>query len=122
LTETGLMSVGLAASTGGLYAAARQFRKRKAPDQRLLDVNRSAAAMLVEVAALLALPLAPTLSLALWSAEWVGGLHISGQPHDLTFQLGRILQTLVLGLCLYLWMKQMITIQGRIASSMVRSR
>ncbi len=122
LAETGLMSGGLAASAGGLYAAARQFRGRKAPDQRLLDVNRSAAAMLVEVAALLTLPLAPVLSIALWAAEWIGALHVAGQPHDLTFQLGRILQTLVIGLFLYFWMKQMITIQGRIASSMVRSR
>jgi hypothetical protein len=78
--------------------------------------------MLVEVVTLLVLPLASVLALALWAAEWVGWLHFTGQPHDLSFHLGRILESLVLGLFLFFWVRSMTVIQGRIASSMVRRR
>ena len=107
---------------GGLAAIAHGLRKRTPPDHRLLNPSRSAAALLAEVLVLLVLPLVPVIALALWAGEWTGELHLEGQPHDLTFQLGRILQSLVLALFLYKWVDLMVVIQGRIASSMVRRR
>ena len=78
--------------------------------------------MLVEVLTLLCLPMVPVLSAGLWAAEWIGELHIAGRSHDLSFQFGNILQSLVVGFFLYRWWKTMTVVQGRIASSMVRSR
>jgi hypothetical protein len=78
--------------------------------------------MLLDVAVLLALPLFVVGAPAVWVAEWVFVLHVNGQPHDLTFQLGRILQSVVLTIALFLWIRIMIAIQGRIASSLIRMR
>lgn len=122
LVQTAVLASGLAVAGFGLALTARAIGGRRAPNQRSLDPNRAAGAMLIEVLALLSLPLVPVLSLGLWAAEWLGGLHVSGQPHDLEFQFGRILQTLLLGLFVYKWMPLITAIQGKIASSMVRSR
>ena len=120
--ETLLLVSSLAACGFALAAVARGFRGRKAPNQRALDPNRAAGAMLVEVVTLLALPLAPTLAVGMWAAEWIGELHVMGQPHDLSFHLGRMLQSLAVAGFVYAWVRSMIAIQGRIASSMVRLR
>ena len=122
LVQTGVLASGLAVAGFGLALTARGIGRRKAPNQRSLDPNRSAGAMTIEVLALLCLPLAPVLTVAIWAAEWIGSLHVWGQPHGLEFQFGRILQTLLLALFLYKWMPLMTAIQGKIASSMVRSR
>jgi hypothetical protein len=122
LTEAGVLAAGLAVAGFGLALVARGMAGRSAPNQRSLDPNRAAGAMLMEVLTLLALPLVPVLSVGLWVAEWLGQLHILGQAHDLSFQLGRILQSLILALFLYQWMPLMTVIQGKIASSMVRRR
>lgn len=122
LTETAVLAAGLAVAGCGLALAARGMAGRTAPNQRSLDPNRAAGAMLIEVLTLLALPLAPVLSVGLWAAEWTGQLHIVGQAHDLSFHLGRILQSLLLAFFLYKWMPLMTAIQGKIASSMVRRR
>jgi hypothetical protein len=122
LVQTSVLASGLAVAGFGLALTARAIGGRKAPNQRSLDPNRAAGAMLMEVLALLCLPLAPVLSAAIWAAEWIGELHVAGQPHGLEFQFGRILQTLILALFLYKWMPLMTAIQGKIASSMVRSR
>jgi hypothetical protein len=122
LMETAVLASGLAAAGFGLALTARAIASRRAPNQRSLDPNRAAGAMLLEVLTLLSLPLVPVLSVAMWAAEWIGQLHIAGQPHNLEFQFGRILQTLVVGFFLYRWMPLMTAIQGKIASSMVRAR
>lgn len=122
LMETGVLASGLAAAGFGLALIARAIGARKAPNQRALDPNRAAGAMMIEVLTLLSLPLVPVISVAMWAAEWIGQLHIVGQPHNLEFQFGRILQSLVLALFLYRWMPLMTAIQGKIASSMVRAR
>lgn len=121
-TETALLAAPLAACAIGVSAIAAALAKRTAPDHRLLDPNRAAFALLVEVTVLLALPLVPVVSVAMWAMEWVRANHLTGQPHDLTFHLGRMLQSLLLGLFLYLWLPRMTKIQGCLASSMVRRR
>ena len=120
--ESAVLASGLAVAGVGLALTARALAKRKAPNQRSLDPNRAAGAMMVEVLALLTLPLVPVLSAGMWAAEWIGELHLAGQPHNLEFHFGRILQSLLLALFLYKWIPLMIAIQGKIASSMVRSR
>jgi hypothetical protein len=122
LYQTGQFATGLTAAAGALWLVARGLRSRRVPDHRLLDVNRSAAALLAEVLVLLALPLVPPLTLALWIGEWVAQLHFVGQPHDLAFHFGRMLQSLILAAFLVVWVALMIRIQGRIASSIVRQR
>jgi hypothetical protein len=122
LLHTGRLAVGLAGAALGLTLVARAIEGRRAPDQRRLDPTRAGAAMLVEVLTLLSLPMVPVLSAALWTAEWIGELHIAGRAHDLSFHFGTMLQSLLVGYFLYRWWKLMIVVQGRIASSMVRSR
>ena len=122
LLSTLALGAGLAISGFGLAAVARGLRGLAAPDHRRLKANRAAAAMLLEVVVLLVLPLVPVAVVALWAGEWVLQLHLEGGPHDLSFQLGRILQSLVLVFYLFWWLRVGIGVQGRIASSMVRSR
>jgi hypothetical protein len=122
LVQTSVLASGLAVAGFGLALTVRTIGGRRAPNQRYLDPNRAAGAMMIEVVALLCLPLVPVLSVGIWAAEWIGVLHVSGQPHDLEFQFGRILQTLLVAFFLYKWMPLMTAIQGKIASSMVRSR
>jgi hypothetical protein len=122
VVQTGVLVSGLAVAGFGMALIARAIARRRAPNQRSLDPNRAAGAMTIEVLTLLTLPLVPVLSTAIWAAEWIGELHVSGQPHHLEFQFGRILQTLILAVFLYKWMPLMTAIQGKIASSMVRSR
>jgi hypothetical protein len=120
--ETGLLAACLAVAAGGLTGIAAVLGRRRAPNHRGLSPNRAAAAMLVDIAALLALPLFVAGAPAVWVLEWVFELHITGQPHDLTFQLGRILQSLVLAAALWVWARAAIRIQGRIASSLIQLR
>jgi hypothetical protein len=122
LTETAVLAAGLMFAGCGLALVARGIARRRAPNQRALDPNRAAGAMLVEVITLLALPLVPVSTIGLWAFEWAGGLHVSGQPHDLSFHLGRILQSQVIALFLYYWLPLTVKVQGKIASSMVRLR
>ena len=122
MEQTAVLASGLAAAGFGLALTARGIAGRPAPNHRWLDPNRSAGAMLVEVLALLTLPLVPVLSIGMWAAEWMGALHLAGQPHDLAFHLGRILQSQILAVFLYYWLSLATAIQGKIASTMVRSR
>jgi hypothetical protein len=120
--HTGRLAAGLSGAGLGLGLVRRAIEARRAPNQRELDPNCAGGAMLVEVLTLLALPMVPVISVGLWAAEWIGELHISGRPHDLSFQFGNILQSLVIAFFLYHWWRTMTGVQGRIASSMVRSR
>jgi hypothetical protein len=72
LIQTAQFALALVAPATLLWLAARGLKSRPAPDHRLLDVNRTAAALLVEVLVLLALPLVPPVSLAFWSASGHG--------------------------------------------------
>jgi hypothetical protein len=120
--HTARLAAGLAGAGFGLALVARAFDARRPPNQRALDPNRAGAAMLVEVVTLLSLPMVPVLSVGLWAAEWLGELHIAGRTHDLSFHFGNILQSLLIAFFLYRWWGMMTLVQGRIASSMVRSR
>ena len=122
LSEVTVLGAGLSVSGFGLALVSRAMGGRRAPNQRMLDPNRAAGAMLIEVLTLLALPLVPAVGVGMWAAEWIGALHVSGQAHDLAFHLGRLLQTLTMGLYLYYWLPLMTVIQGKIASTMVRQR
>ena len=122
LKETSVLAAGLACAGFGMALVGRGMARRNAPNHRALDPDRSAGAMLVEVATLLTLPLAPVLTVGFWALEWIGSLHVTGQPHDLAFHLGRILQSQALVAFLYFWLPSMVSVQGKIASSMVRRR
>ena len=103
-TETAILCAPLAAAAMGLTAIAKALRKRPAPNHRLLHPDRAAFAMAAEVVVLLVLPATPVVSVGMWAYEWVTQTHVVGQTHDLTFHLGRILQSLMLGLFLYRWL------------------
>jgi hypothetical protein len=120
--HTGRLAAGLAGAGFGLALVQRAIEARGAPNQRVLDPSRAGGAMMIEVLTLLALPMSPVVSVGLWAAEWTGELHIAGRAHDLSFQFGNILESLLLGFFLYHWWRMMTAVQGRIASSMVRSR
>ena len=121
-TETAVLCAPLAAAAMGLSAIASALRKRPAPNHRLLHPDRAAFAMTAEVVVLLVLPAVPVAASAMWAYEWITGTHVVGQTHDLTFHLGRLLQSLLLALFFYRWLPAMTAIQGRIASSMLRRR
>ncbi len=120
--ETGLFALCLGVPTLAIRLIARQFGKRRIPNHWIADPNLGAAAMLCEVSAILALPLVPVAAVALWAGEWSQAWHITGHAHDLSFHLGRILQSLLLGLCLWQWLVMTIRIQGRLASSAIGRR
>ena len=120
--ETGLFTALLCASGLIIRLIARQFGKRRIPNHWIANPNLGAAAMLCEVCAILVLPVVPVAAVALWAGEWSQGWHISGQAHDLSFHLGRILQSLLLGLFLWQWIVGAIRIQGRLAVSAVGRR
>ena len=122
LLATGLLGGGLAVSGISLAAVARGMRRMSVPNHRALPAGAAASAMLLDVAVLLVLPLVPVATVALWAGEWALELHLQGAAHDLSFHLGRILQSLVLAVYLYFWGRIGVRVQGRIASSMVRSR
>lgn len=121
-TETALFTAGLAISGISLYLIARQFQNRRVPNHWISNPNLGAAAMLCEVLVILALPVVPVATIALWAGEWAQGWHVSGQPHDLSFHLGRILQSLLFALFLWRWIVAMISIQGRLGSSAIGRR
>jgi hypothetical protein len=120
--ESALFAGALALSAFGLAEVGRRLALFPAPQHQALDPDRTAAALLVEVAALLLLPLVPAGGVALWTGEWVAALHFAGRGHDLAFHLGRILQSLMLLYFLYRWVRAMVGVQGAIAVSMVRCR
>jgi hypothetical protein len=120
--ETGMLSLGLGTAAGGLMGVKLGLAGRAAPNHRGLGANAAAAAMLLETAVLLALPLFVVAGPVLWAGEWIFELHIQGQAHELSFQLGRITQSLLLAAALVVWVRSMVEIQGRIASSLIRLR
>jgi hypothetical protein len=122
LTDTGLFTAGLAISGLALFLIARQFQKRRIPNHWIADANLGALAMLIEVTTMLVLPLAPVVTVALWAGEWALGWHITGQPHDLSFHLGRILQSLLFAVFLWRWILATVSIQGRLGSSAIGRR
>ena len=120
--ETVTFGGALALAGFGLSEVGRRLRNATAPQHHALDPNRMAAALLAELTTLLLLPLVPVAGVSVWSAEWAVALHIAGRNHDLAFHLGRILQSLLLAVFVYHWVRQMISVQGAIAVSMVRGR
>lgn len=113
---------GLAAGILGEYWAARQLQSRRPPRHRLLDPVKSSYALLVEVVVLITQPLALVGIPALWLGAWLGPWHPLGEPRDLAFHFGRIIQSLFIILFLWKWVDLMTSIQGKIATSMVRRR
>jgi hypothetical protein len=120
--ETGLFTVGLCVAGIGIRLISVQFGKRRIPNHWIANPNLGAAAMLCEVCAILALPLVPVATLALWAGEWSQGWHVAGHAHDLSFHLARILQSLLLALFLWQWVVIAIRIQGRLAAAAVGRR
>ena len=120
LANTAIFVVSLGAVAGAQTWLAAQFRRSSPPRFRSMDGGRLAWALLIEVLVLLSLPATPVGAVSIWGAEWAAELHWTGQAHDLSFHLGRILQSLPLGAFLFQWTRSMIDIQGTIAASMVR--
>jgi hypothetical protein len=120
--ETGWFTAGLCVAGVAIRLIARQFGKRRIPNHWIANPSLGAAAMLCEVCAILVLPVVPVATVALWAGEWSQGWHISGHAHDLSFHLGRILQSLLLGLFLWQWIVTTARIQGRLAASAVGRR
>jgi hypothetical protein len=121
-SETALFAALLAISCTVLWLIARQFQKRRLPNHWVRDPNLGAAAMLCEVLAILTLPAVPVAAIALWAGEWSQIWHVAGPPHDLTFHLGRILQSLFLVAFLVQWIRITIRIQGRLGTSAIGRR
>ena len=122
LTETALFAAGLFISATALWLTAVQFQKRRIPNHWVPNPNLGAAAMLCEITAILTLPIVPVATVAVWAGEWANSWHIAGHPHDLSFHLGRILQSLILALFLWQWLVISIRIQGRLGASAVGRR
>lgn len=122
ITETGLFTVGLALPAGALAFIARQLLKRTAPNHWQLSPARGAGAMLAEVMAILVLPVAAVSAVALWGGEWALGWHSSGQAHELSFHLGRILQSLLLAVFLWQWCAASLSVMGRLGTSAIGRR
>jgi hypothetical protein len=120
--ETGLFTAGLCLPGLAIRLISSQFGKRRIPNHWIADPNLGAAAMLCEVCAILALPLVPVATLALWAGEWSQTWHVAGPAHDLSFHLGRILQSLLLAFFLWQWVVVAIRIQGRLAASTIGRR
>jgi hypothetical protein len=120
--DTGMFTAGLCLPGVAIHLIARQFGKRRIPNHWVANPNLGAAAMLCEVCAILALPLVPVATVALWSGEWAQTWHVSGPPHDLSFHLARILQSLLLAFFLWQWVVVASRIQGRLAGSAIGRR
>jgi hypothetical protein len=120
--QTGFFALGLAVSLLSLYFAAAQFRKRRIPNHWIGNPNLGAAAMLCEMATVLAAPLVPVLTVAIWAGEWAEGFHAAGRAHDLAFHLARILQSLLLIVFEWRWLKASITVLGRLSNSAIGRR
>jgi hypothetical protein len=120
--ETGLFTAGLLIAGGAIRLIAMQFGKRRIPNHWIANRNLGAAAMLCEILAILVLPVVPVATVALWAGEWSQSWHISGHAHDLSFHLGRILQSLLLALFLWQWIMTGIRIQGRLGASAIGRR
>jgi hypothetical protein len=121
-SDTGIFAVALASSYGAFRLIAKHFQKRRIPNHWIRDHNLGAAAMLCEVLAIMASPVVPVASIALWAGEWSQSWHVAGHPHDLTFHLGRILQTLLLAAYLWQWMRTTVGVQGRLGVSVIGRR
>jgi hypothetical protein len=119
LVETGGLAAGLLLCALGLGWISRRLRARPIPNQRQLPRDQAAGAMLVEVLVLAVLPLVPPAIVVFWVGEWMGVWQLAGPVHDLSFHLGRMLQSLVIGVFLVRWVLLTARIAGRIAFSMV---
>lgn len=121
-SETGIFTALLALGYAGLWFIGKQFQKRRIPNHWVRNPNLGAAAMLCEVLAIATLPAVPVAAIALWAGEWSQTWHVTGHSHDLTFHLGRILQSLFLAAFLFQWIKTTIQIQGRLGASVIGRR
>jgi hypothetical protein len=122
LIDTGVLAAGLALSAFAEFWAARGLACRNPPSAHAFDPASSAAALLPEALAIALQPLVPLAIAALWIVEWTGALHWDTPARDLSFHLGRILQTLLIAAYLWKWSGWMLAVQGRIARSLVRAR
>jgi hypothetical protein len=120
--QTGFFTLGLAVSLLGIFAAAGQFRKRRIPNHWIANPGLGAAAMLCEMATVLTLPLVPVLTVAIWAGEWSEGFHAEGHPHDLAFHLARILQSLLLIVFEWRWLRASVAVLGRLSNSAIGRR
>jgi len=122
MIDTATLVAGLGLAALGEYAAARALPGRPSPRRALLDPVRAPAALLPEVVVMLIQPLVLVGVPALWVGEWLGQLHVTGQSHDFSFHLGRVVQSAFVAFFLIKWIPWMVRIQGSIASSTVQKR
>lgn len=118
--DSAILAAGLGLALLGEYGLMRATaacapRRRPSPAQ-------AAWALLPELTLLLAGPLVLLGGPLLWVGEWVVEWRIYGQPHSLAFQLGRLLQTLLLAAFAVKWADWMTRVQGRVAATLVRVR
>jgi len=84
-----------------------------------VDPRKAPFALLPEILVVLIQPVVVLSVPALWLGEWFWQLHVGGGNHDLAFHLGRLIQSLLIGIFLFKWIAPMTTIQGQIACSAV---
>ena len=114
--DAAILTVGCGCAAGGLMAVERRLRVIRVPRHGRLKPGNHALALTAEVITLVILPVVPPVTLATWGFEW------TSHPHDLVFHLGRMLETLLLCVFLFFWVRTAIRVEGIIASSVVRQR
>ena len=117
--ESLLLAAGLGMALAGETWIAQRLRQKNTLGHGLLDPGRAPLALLPEILALLIQPLVVLSVPALWLGEWFWQLHVAGGDHDLAFHLGRLIQSLLIGVFLYKWIAPMTTIQGQITCSAI---
>jgi hypothetical protein len=122
LIDTASLATGLAVAGFGLAWTSRRIVCRRPPHPRALGRIPSTFSLLAELLALLTLPLAPVATAGIWIADWTGWLSVAGQPHDLAFHLGRILQSQALVVFLYYWLPLMVATLSKVAAAASTAR
>jgi hypothetical protein len=120
LRETSVLAAGLAVPILAVTWCARRLSHRDAPAHRKLSPALAAGAMLPEVLTLLALPVVPVAIPAIWTVDWIAAATAANADALLSFHLGRMLQTFIVIAFLRFWLPPMVTLQGRIAGSLIR--
>jgi hypothetical protein len=122
LVECCALAMILSAARFGQMLCARSFDQMVPSNYQGLDPGKAAFALLPEVMVLLSMPLVPVALPVIWILEWWLELHIVGAPHTLAFHVVRSVESLCLGAFTFYWVRSLPSIQGNIASSMLRRR
>jgi hypothetical protein len=119
--EAAIFVAALGLCVAGLWQAGRALAKAP-PPRRLSASGRRMYRCMPEVLVLLLLPLVPAGGITLWATEWAFAFHTAGRVHDLAFHLGRMLESLLLLIFVWQWIRATIVVQARVAALITRDR